>query len=169
MASANPRKTESLSVERGLDHGQEARGSVEVSSKSLEQTLALLKAGDDTSRFVGLALLKSILDSEPELQKDTDVIAQCWDAIPAKFLDRLLRAGASSKKSKEEAESMVGLAVAVLTVFIKFSTVVQQNDEKFAGRSESLIAALAWRYIFPSKGLPITTFRLTEDTVHQTL
>ena len=114
-------------------------------SKDLEQVLALLKAKDDTSRFVGLALLKSILDNSVELQKDPKIIAECWAAIPTKFLDRLLRAGDSGKKSKEEAKSMVELAVAVIHAFVVLLPQTSHEDERLLGRTEGLMSALIKR------------------------
>ena len=116
-------------------------------SKGLDQTLALLKATDDTSRFVGLALLKSILDHQQDFQKDPEVITRCWATISARFLDRLLRASANEKRSKEESQSMVELAVAILHAFTVLLPHELRNDKKFVGRIEGLLCALAQRYI----------------------
>ncbi|SLM39367.1 hypothetical protein LPUS_09893 [Lasallia pustulata] len=110
--------------------------------KGLQQALALLKARDDTSRFVGLALLKSILDNNVELQNDPKTVSECWAAIPTKFVDRLLRAGESGKKSKEEAKSMVELAVAVIHTFVVLLPKTSHEDEKLLGRTEGLMSAL---------------------------
>lgn len=130
-------------------HGrEETRGNAEQPkdrSQSLDQTLALLKAKDDTSRFVGLALLKSILDNKVDFLKDAEVIRRCWAAIPARFLDRLLRAPKNEERSKEESLSMVKLAVAVLHTFIVLSEDLS-DDEKSVGRIEGLVDILAWRY-----------------------
>lgn len=112
---------------------------------STQRTLALLSAGDDTSRFAGLTILRALLDSNEELQKDSKVMAQFWAAISAKFLDRLLRAGGSGKKSNQEAESMVELAVGVLYAFVRLIPSIVQEDGKLVGRAEGLMAALAWR------------------------
>lgn len=114
-------------------------------SLGLDQTLALLKTKDDTSRFVGLALLKSILDNQLDLLKDPEVIRRCWAAIPARFLDRLLRAWRNDDRSKEESLSMVKLAVAVLHAFIVILSEDVRDDEKSMGRIEGLIDVLAWR------------------------
>lgn len=119
---------------------------VEDAAQGIEQTLVLLKAKDDTSRFVGLAILKSILDNREDLQKDVTVIKSCWEAVPAKFLDRLLRAPASLKNSKEESQSMVELAIAVLHAFLALLPEDSNDDEKFLGRIERLLGALSWRY-----------------------
>lgn len=115
-------------------------------AKGLEQTLTLLKAKDDTSRFVGLALLKSILDNKVELQKDPKIVAECWAAIPTKFVDRLLRAGGKeSKKSKEEAKNMVELSVAIIHAFVVLLPEGRREDKKLYCRSEGLVAALTRR------------------------
>ena len=132
-------------------HGQEqAQVKAEQpkdASQGLDQTLALLRAKDDTSRFVGLALLKSILDSKMDCLEDPEMIRRCWAAIPAKFLDRLLRAPRNEDRSKEESLSMVGLAVAVLHTFIVLFSRDLGDDEKSVGRIGRLIDILAWRYL----------------------
>lgn len=75
----------------------------------LERALDFLKAKDDTSHFVGLALLKPVLERELSQHNDTEeggiraVIERCWHAIPVKFLDRLLKATPDGKRTKEEA------------------------------------------------------------------
>ena len=71
---------------------QERSKRVDNAAQGLEQILVLLKAKDDTSRFVGLALLKSVLDNREDLRKDSNIVKSCWSAVPANFLDRLLRA-----------------------------------------------------------------------------
>jgi hypothetical protein len=137
-------------VEQGRGDAKEEVQDEETSNgiskdESIQRTLALLSAGDDTSRFAGLTILRALLDSNEEFQKDSKVMAQFWAAIPAKFLDRLLRAGSSGKKSNQEAESMVELAVGVLHAFVRLIPSIVQEDVKFVGRAEGLMAALAWR------------------------
>ena len=87
-------------------------------NKALEQVLTLLKSKDDTQRFVGLALLRATLDNNTNLQKDTDVLARCWTAIPPIFLDRLFRAQSNTSKEDGEAKSMFELAIAVIHAFV---------------------------------------------------
>lgn len=87
--------------------------------KELETPLSLLKSPDDTSRFVGLAILKPVLERELIQEKREDeekqaIILRCWKAIQPKFLDGLLRANSSVKTSKEDAKNMVTLAVAIM-------------------------------------------------------
>lgn len=88
------------------------------SNKALEQVLTLLNSKDDTPRFVGLALLRAMLDNNTDLQKDTDVLARCWTAIPSIFLDRLFRAHAKVPEENGEAKSMFELAVALVHSFV---------------------------------------------------
>ena len=120
---------------------------VNTLGKDLEKALEFLEAKDDTSRFVGLALLKPVLEQELSRQSDTEeggipaIIAQCWHAIPTKFLDRLLRAKPEGKKTKEEAGNMVGLAVAVLHAFMTILD-APEKDERFVGRVPLLMSAL---------------------------
>ena len=116
-------------------------------SKDLEKALEFLKSKDDTSRFVGLALLKPLLEQELSRQSTTEeegilsVIEQSWRAIPVSFLDRLLKAKPEGNRAKAEARRMVSLAVAVLHAFL---TIVEtpEEDERFVGRVPSLMYAL---------------------------
>ncbi|RFU29995.1 hypothetical protein B7463_g6371, partial [Scytalidium lignicola] len=91
---------------------------------AIQQLQALLKAKDDTSRFVGLALLKSMLDNRKDLIENPSEVCRLWQSISPKFLDRLLRAQIAGNGSKEEARDMVDLAVAVLHAF----TIILPND-----------------------------------------
>ncbi|TID14627.1 DUF1941-domain-containing protein [Venturia nashicola] len=84
---------------------------------AVDQTLSLLKAKDDTSRFVGLSLLRSLLDSNERLRTNDENILKCWNAISNKFLVRLLKTQETESKSKDEVKDMVGLAVAVIHIF----------------------------------------------------
>ena len=116
-------------------------------AKELEKALGYLGAKDDTSRFVGLALLKPVLEQElskyigAEEEDTHEVIERCWSAIPVKFLDRLLKAKPDGKRPKEEAKSMVALAVAVLHAFM---TILEapETDDRFVGRVPLLMSAL---------------------------
>lgn len=120
---------------------------VNTLGNDLEKALNLLKAKDDTSRFVGLALLKPVLERELSRISDTEeggvraVIEQCWHAIPTKFLDRLLKAKPEGKKTKEEAGNLVSLAVAVLHAFMTILD-APEKDERFVGRVPPLMSAL---------------------------
>jgi hypothetical protein len=112
------------------------------SPAALDQTLALLEQRDDTSRFVGLALLKSLLDNHEELRNDPKVVSRCLAAASVTFLDRLLRSGEKGGRSAEDARNMTDLAVSVIHTF----TLLQQTsggiDEKLIGRTAALVAAL---------------------------
>ena len=70
----------------------EASGLSKKHAIALEQIFSLLQSPDDTTKFIGLALLRGVLtkiDSK-EMQESYRVIApKCWNAIPVNFLDRL--------------------------------------------------------------------------------
>ncbi|MCJ1265164.1 hypothetical protein MMC22_005039 [Lobaria immixta] len=148
----DPRKVQIKHLEQESEqvqaHGQDqAQGNAEQPedlSQGLDQTLSLLKVLDDTYRFVGLALLKSILDNNVELLKDPEVIRRCWAAIPTRFLDRLLRAPSNEDRDKKESLSMVQLAVAVLHTFIVRFSEDLSDDEKAVGKIEGLLDIVAW-------------------------
>ena len=112
---------------------------------TFQRMITLLKAKDDTSRFVGLALLKSVLDNQIQLRDDETSIRALWEAISPKFLDRLLRAAANDKVTKEEAKDMVDLAVSVLHTFTILLPEDARADKRLTGRVGSLINALVHR------------------------
>jgi len=117
---------------------------------ALEHIRGLLSAKDDTSRFVGLALLKSVLDNQPLLRKNVGQLATLWEAISPKFLDRLLRAVQNQKITKEEARNMVDIAVAVLHTFSILLPAEVRDNTRLVGRLPTLINSTINRYVLLS-------------------
>ncbi|KAI9826392.1 MAG: hypothetical protein M1832_000309 [Thelocarpon impressellum] len=111
-------------------------------SAALDKTVTLLRTKDDTSRFVGLALLKSLLDSQQAVREDPDALSRCWAAISPSFLDRLLRATESEKTSRDDANGMLNLAVAVIHTFTVLLPADVRGQAKLVGRAAGLIGAL---------------------------
>jgi hypothetical protein len=105
---------------------------------------SLLKAKDDTQRFVGLALLKSALDGSEQLRQDEQTVQSLWSSLSPKFLDRLLRTGSnpSTKNSKE----MLDLVVSVLHIFAILLPDQARSDVKFINRIPLLVSAVLYRY-----------------------
>jgi hypothetical protein len=106
----------------------------------------LLQARDDTSRFVGLALLKSVLDNG-QFAQDPEQLRKSWEAVPPKFLDRLLRASRNENINKAEAQNMVDLAAAVLHTFTILLPESSRQEKRIIGRTESLVIALVKRSV----------------------
>ncbi|KAG9237000.1 Neurochondrin-domain-containing protein [Amylocarpus encephaloides] len=102
---------------------------------------ALLKAKNDTSRFVGLALLKTVLDNG-QLVKDPARLHILWEALSPRFLDRLLRARENDKISKDQAKDMVDLAVAILHTFTKLLPDNVRGDRRLTARIVPIIQCL---------------------------
>ncbi|KAI6382896.1 hypothetical protein MCOR25_000411 [Pyricularia grisea] len=132
--------SEELSGSQGSGSGSEAQTTAPEQA-SLQRIKDLLKTKDDTSRFVGLALLKSVLDNTPELQQDGTIIQQLWGFIPGKFLDRLLRAGSSPSPSPNS-KDMLDLAVAVIHTFTLLLPEESRSDEKLIARIPMLYSAI---------------------------
>jgi hypothetical protein len=101
---------------------------------------SLVQSQDDTQRFVGLALLKSVLDNSPELQQNHGVVQRLWDSLPAKFLDRLLRTGLNP--SKKDSKEMLELAVSVLHTFAVLLPGEATSQPKFTDRIPRLVSAV---------------------------
>lgn len=114
------------------------------SQATFEKMQELLKAKNDTSRFVGLALLKSVLDNG-QLTQDPVRVRVLWESLSPKFLDRLLRAHQNEKVTKSDAQDMVDLAVAVLHTFSIILPGESRNDKRLVSRTPALIKALVER------------------------
>lgn len=110
--------------------------------KALDQTLALIKAKDDTSRFAGLSLLRSLLDSNEKLRDDPNVVSKCWSAVTEKFLVRLIKAQATAKRSEEEAKSLVELAISIIHTFVNLLPPEQLETEKTRNLCEPVAGAI---------------------------
>lgn len=117
-----------------------------ASADPLQRMHDLLRAKDDTSRFVGLALLKSILDNG-HLAQDSQDLRDLWESISPKFLDRLLRARQNDKLRQADSKDMVDLAVAVLHTFSILLPEDCRRDKRLTGRTAPLIKALIQRFI----------------------
>lgn len=112
---------------------------------TVQKIQALLKTKNDTSRFVGLALLKSVLDNSQQLREDESTITGLWQSVSPKFLDRLLRSGA--RQPSKDAKDMIDIAVAVLHTF---STLLPENgrtDSSMVDRIPTLVSAVLHRYV----------------------
>jgi hypothetical protein len=127
---------------------------------SIDNIKTLLGAKDDTSRFVGLALLKSVLDNSPELRSNEEVVVGLWESIPPKFLDRLIRTGSkhkaadsdsdsSSKSSRGDPNDMLDLAVSVLHTFAAMLPEHARQDARLLDRIPQLVACLLYWYAIP--------------------
>lgn len=113
---------------------------------TFEKLKELLKTKNDTSRFVGLALLKSVLDNG-QLVQDQERMHILWETLSPKFLDRLLRAQENDKVSKAEAKDMVDLAVAILHTFANLLPENDLNEKRLTSRIGPLTKSLVQRYV----------------------
>jgi hypothetical protein len=127
---------------------------------SLQRIQDLLKTKNDTSRFVGLALLKSVLDNSENLRQDENTVLQLWKSISPKFLDRLLRTGSGPNPAQKAAKEMLNLAVSVIHTFTILLPEDGQRASRLTQRIPSLVGALLYRYKLPSP-LFVLTMHLT--------
>ncbi|KAK2032730.1 DUF1941-domain-containing protein [Colletotrichum zoysiae] len=109
---------------------------------SLDQIQSMLTAKGDTSRFVGLALLKTLLDNSEELCNDAGAIASLWESISPKFLDRLVRTGSAAQSTQRDAKNMVDLAVSVIHTFALLLPDQSKRDKRLVGRLPLLVSSL---------------------------
>lgn len=114
---------------------------VEDSLAILEKIKLLFQTKDDTSRFAGFAILKTVLENEKVI-KDSDRIRVLWETIPPKFLDRLLRAQLNENISKQDANSMNDIAISVLHVFVNLLPDNSMIEQRLVARVPSLVIAL---------------------------
>ncbi|CAN8097196.1 unnamed protein product [Discula destructiva] len=120
----------------------EAQDASQSETVTIEKIQGLLKTKNDTSRFVGLALLKSVLDNSQQLREDEAAITDLWQSVSPKFLDRLLRSGTKQRQSTKVAKDMVDIAVAVLHTFSKLLPDHVKNDSSLVGRIPALVAVV---------------------------
>lgn len=113
--------------------------------RSLDKIQALLKSKDDTSRFVGLALLKSVLDNSQDIRNDERSIVSLWESISSKFLDRLMRTGSSGEGAGQNAKDMLDLAVSVLHTFVNLLPDHAKAGSKLVGKIPLLVSCLVRR------------------------
>lgn len=109
------------------------------------QIQAFLRSKDDTQRFVGLALLKSVLDNTPNLRQDEQVVKALWDSISPRFLDRLIKTG--SKPSGENSKEMLDLVVSVIHTFAALLPESARSEDKFTERIPGLVGAVLYRHV----------------------
>lgn len=128
-----------------MDASTEPRGFMDETA-TFEKMQDLLKAKDDTSRFVGLALLKTVLDNG-QLVQDQQRVRLLWEALSPKFLDRLLRAYSNENMKNADAKDMVDLAVAVLHTFTILLPEVSRKEKRLTGRTGPLLKALLQRSV----------------------
>lgn len=107
---------------------------------SLDRIRQFLRSRDDTQRFVGLALARSILDNHPELREDQNVVQSLWECIEPKFLDRLLKTG--SDPANQEAKDMLDLSISILHTFSVLLPDESRRSVRFVARIPRVIAAL---------------------------
>ncbi|KAG9253937.1 Neurochondrin-domain-containing protein [Emericellopsis atlantica] len=107
---------------------------------SLDRIRQFLRSRDDTQRFVGLALARSILDNHPELREDQHVVQSLWECIEPKFLDRLLKTG--SDPANQEAKDMLDLSISILHTFSVLLPDESRRSVRFVARIPRVIAAL---------------------------
>ncbi|KAK3375286.1 Neurochondrin-domain-containing protein [Podospora didyma] len=119
-----------------------APSSASEQATSVRKIKTLLGSSDDTSRFVGLALLKSVLDNSPELRQDEETIVALWQSIPPKFLERLIRTG--SQPSRKDGRDMLDLAVSVLHTFAALLPDSARADGRITDRIPQLVACLLY-------------------------
>lgn len=117
-----------------------------ANTASVEKIVQLLKAKDDTSRFVGLALLKSTLDTSEELRGDEAAVTALWASISPRFLDRLLRTGSKPGTKQTDAKEMLDLAAHVIYTFTILLPDAQKSDSNLLGRVPLLVNAILQRW-----------------------
>jgi hypothetical protein len=116
----------------------EDRTATEAAIQKIE---SLLREKNDTSRFVGLALLKPILE-KPEVQQNEETVIRLWDFLPATFLKRILRQGVAADRQDAESASFASIAISLVHAFIVILPESKQTDVKFVALIPLLVESL---------------------------
>lgn len=122
-----------------------AAASGQPDANNIAKLKTLLKSKDDTQRFVGLALLKSLLDNTPEVRGDEASVRDLWSHISPKFLDRLLRTG--SNPSNGNAKDMLDIGVSIIHTFSILLPETDTAASPFTARIPSLVASALYRSV----------------------
>ncbi|KAL8895333.1 MAG: hypothetical protein Q9207_008212 [Kuettlingeria erythrocarpa] len=110
--------------------------------EKLEPALSYLRDGDDTSKLIGLSQLRSIVVGNPGLRNNQELIANCWVAIPQRFLYRLLRATDYKGDRTLDRDYIIGVAVAIINIFPCLLLGSSDNSPKSLDQIPKLLAAL---------------------------
>ncbi|KAI1282361.1 Neurochondrin-domain-containing protein [Xylaria sp. FL0933] len=114
-----------------------------MESAEIQKIHQLLAAKDDTSRFVGLLLLKTTLDN-PASDLRQEQVAELWNSISPRFLDRLIRTGSQPpSEQRKQSREMLDVAVAVIYTFTKLLNDCAL-DERFYARIPNLANAVLY-------------------------
>lgn len=142
-----PEDVKSLENSTQPHHQVQDDGETQNVSVTVEKIQELLKTKNDTSRFVGLALLKSVLDNSQQLREDEAAITTLWQSVSPKFLDRLLRSGSRQSLSSKDAKDMIDIAVAVLHTFSVLLPDEVKQGSSLVGRMQALVPAILHRCV----------------------
>lgn len=135
---------------------------------TIQRIQELLKTKNDTSRFVGLALLKSVLDNSPQLREDEEAVTTLWHSVSPKFLDRLLRSGAKQGPSPKDARDMIDIAVGVVHIFSVLLPDDSKKNPSLVGRIPALVSVVLHRSVIRPPDLePTLTRRHSSDETTQ--
>lgn len=121
--------------------GSAAEPGTEANTNILDNIRGSLKQKNDTSRFVGLTMLRSFLDSPSELKEDETVLLSLWECISSRFLDRLIK----SKAAKEGGQSTIDLGASVTYKFAVLLPETAKRDARLVGRIPVLVEAVLHR------------------------
>ncbi|BFZ62889.1 hypothetical protein YB2330_003999 [Saitoella coloradoensis] len=96
--------------------------SMSTNANDLQQCLTLLKASDDTSKFVALTIIPAILSRDPSLAP------VCWAALTHSFIDRLLRTKSRTTADEQNAvNDLHELAVMILHSFATYQGLAEDG------------------------------------------
>lgn len=137
------------SSQADADQVQDVHSSDSINNQETSVTIQriqdLLETKNDTSRFVGLALLKSVLDNSPQLREDEEAVTTLWHSVSPKFLDRLLRSGANQGPSAKDVKDMIDIAVAVIHIFSVLLPDDSKKEPSLIRRIPALVSVILQR------------------------
>ena len=126
-----------VSVERQDDFSQMTK-MTEAQDAQVEKIEKLLASKDDTSRFVGLALLRGLLDQDASVREEPEAVARLWAAVPPIFLDRLM-------KQTGPDTAMRDLAAAVIYTFTALLPERRRREDRLLQRLPRMVSSLGRR------------------------
>lgn len=144
------------------DNGDEAPRA-EFNSPIFNNIRSSLQRKDDTSRFVGLTMLRSFLDSPSELRDDPQILVSLWEAISPKFLDRLIKSKGVDCQKDGNRYPTLDLGVSVLHRFTLLLPEETRRESRLVGKIPTLVDALVQRSVFQTRFIRTLIMRSRTD------
>ncbi|KAL8847766.1 MAG: hypothetical protein Q9221_007214 [Calogaya cf. arnoldii] len=125
---------------------KDGRPDVRSAIKRSMDALRSVHGASDEMKLVGMGQLNKILkadtNSAKAIRNDKSAIIECWDAIPGRFLGRLLSVVDYKGTKVVDRDWIANQAVLSMHTFLQLLPESYRNDKKFAKRIDQLLVII---------------------------